>query len=74
TGLFISTGGFTPDARREARRPGARVRLIDRDEFIDLWIRHQERVPEDARARLRLVPVWFLDPASPALVAPVCRH
>ncbi|MCZ7661354.1 MAG: restriction endonuclease [Xanthobacteraceae bacterium] len=61
TGLFISTGGFTPDARREASRAGARVRLIDRDEFIDLWIRHQERVPEDARARLRLVPVWFLE-------------
>lgn len=61
TGLFISTGGFTCPARDEARRPGAPVTLMDRDDFVAQWIRHSADLPEPARARLRFVPVWFLD-------------
>ncbi|PWB62800.1 MAG: hypothetical protein C3F17_10730, partial [Bradyrhizobiaceae bacterium] len=61
TGLFISTGGFTCPARDEARRHGAPVTLMDRDDFVAQWIRHSADLPEPARARLRFVPVWFLD-------------
>ncbi|MCZ7657324.1 MAG: restriction endonuclease [Xanthobacteraceae bacterium] len=62
-GLFVSTGGFSRHAEEEVRRPGAPVTLIDEDDFIALWVRHQEGVPEAARDRLSMSPVHFLDPA-----------
>src|SRR5690606_29580256 len=60
-GLFISTGGFTREARREAQSGAAHIRLVDLDDFLALWIRHYDDLPEAARAKLRLKPVWFLD-------------
>jgi restriction system protein len=61
-GIFISTGGFTPEARREARnQESRRVTLVDLDRFIELWIEHYESVEESKRTLLPLKPVWFLD-------------
>jgi restriction system protein len=64
-GIFISTGGFTPEARREARnQESRRVTLVDLDRFIELWIEHYESVAETKRLLLPLKPVWFLSPPT----------
>jgi restriction system protein len=60
-GLFVSFGGFTRDARREAAAGTPHVRLIDLDGFVELWARHLDALPATARAQLPLAPVWFLD-------------
>jgi uncharacterized protein YdaU (DUF1376 family) len=59
-GLFVATGGFTSGARREAEG-ASHIRLVDFDELIDLWIRHEATLPQPARAQLNLAPVFFLD-------------
>lgn len=61
TGLLVATGGFTRAARREAERGDAHVALMDLDGFLALWVRHADALPDTARARLRLVPVWLLE-------------
>ena len=64
-GIYISTGGFTPEARREARnQESRRVTLVDLDRFVELWIEHYHKVDEAKRGLLPLKPVWFLDPPT----------
>ncbi len=64
-GIYIATGGFTPEARREARnQESRRVTLVDLDRLVELWIEHYDQVDEAKRALLPLKPVWFLDPPS----------
>src|SRR5687768_13709540 len=59
-GLFVATGGFTKEARREAEG-ASHIRLIDLDDFLVLWIAHAAAIPEPARAWLTLSPVHYLD-------------
>lgn len=62
-GIFISTGGFTPDAHSEARhQENRRVTLIGLDELIDLWVENYNRIPEAERQRLPLKPIFYLAP------------
>jgi restriction system protein len=64
-GIFIATGGFTPEARREARnQESRRVTLIDLDRFVELWIEHYDNLDETKRQLLPLEPVWFLAPPT----------
>jgi len=60
-GIFISTGGFTRDAEREARRGQRRLVLIDAVRFFDLWEEHYEKIPEARRRLLPIKRVSFLD-------------
>ena len=54
-GIFVCTGGFTPDAEREARaQESRRLLLIGLDRLFDLWVEHYERVAEPER---RLLPL-----------------
>ena len=39
-GIFVSTGGFTRDATLEAQQTQQPVTLLDRDDFIQLLLRH----------------------------------
>ncbi len=60
-GLFVATGGFTKDAREEARQQSTRkVTLIDLERLYDLWVEHSPKLPDEDRRRLPLRPVWFL--------------
>jgi restriction system protein len=60
-GLFVSTGGFTKDAKDEARQQATRrVTLIDLERFYDLWVEHYPKLPDEDRRRLPLKPVYFL--------------
>jgi restriction system protein len=52
--LYISTGGFTKDARYEAERSTIPVTLVDLPALRDLLLDHYERIDEEAR---RLVPL-----------------
>lgn len=61
-GLFVSSGGFSPDASREAGSGAVHIELIDLDQLIDLWIEHYEKLEEGDKARLRLRTVYFLAP------------
>lgn len=58
-GLYVSTGGFTRDARLEADRSNIPVRLIDLDDFVRLYTDVYDRVDEETRALLPLVRIWW---------------
>ncbi len=58
-GLYVSTGGFSRDARLEADRSNIPVRLIDLDDFVRLYTGVYERVDEETRALLPLVRIWW---------------
>lgn len=62
-GLFVNTGGFTADAEREARNQETRrITLLPAQKLVDLWIERYPELPEQARQRLPLRPVYFLAP------------
>jgi restriction system protein len=62
-GIFVSTGGFTRDARIEARtHETRRLTLLDLGELLDLWIVNYSHVEEAKRTLLPLRPVYYLAP------------
>lgn len=58
-GLFVSTGGFTREARYEADRSNIPVRLLDLDGFVRLYVEMYDRADETTRAILPLVRIWW---------------
>ena len=58
-GLYVSTGGFSRDARLEADSSIIPVRLIDLDDFVRLYTDVYDRVDEETRALLPLVRIWW---------------
>lgn len=62
-GIFVSTGGFTTDAKMQVRNSHVHVELIDLDRFISLWQDFYKKFTDEDRERLRLRPVYFYDPA-----------
>ena len=64
-GLYVSSGGFTSDARDEARTQERRkVTLLDLETFFDLWVEHYEKLSQEARQRFPLKPIHFLAPVE----------
>jgi restriction system protein len=60
-GIFISSGGFTSEAEREARaQEKRRMTLIDLDRLVGLWIEHYDALDDVDRQRLPMKPVYFL--------------
>ena len=58
-GIFISTGGFTTDAKTEALRAGGRLSLMDRDDFIALMLENYEKMEPTFQAMVPLMKVWL---------------
>ncbi|WP_224214686.1 restriction endonuclease [Natrinema longum] len=58
-GLFVSTGGYTSEAKDAARNAEQRVTLIDRDEFIDLLIQHYDDLESEYQATVPLKQVYI---------------
>ena len=56
-GLFVSTGGFTSEAKIEARR-NPRVTLVDSDELVKLLIEYYDNLSPDYRAIVPLRRIW----------------
>jgi restriction system protein len=60
-GIYISAGGFTSEAEREARsQEKRRLTLIDLNRLVALWVEHYGRLADEDRQRLPLKPVYFL--------------
>lgn len=58
-GLYVSTGGFTREAYREAERSIYPVKLLDLDEFVHLYIEYYDKTDERTRTILPLVRIWW---------------
>lgn len=61
-GMFVSTGGFTGDAKITARTSHVHVELIDLDRFIALWQEFYPKLTDEDKDRLRLRPIFFYEP------------
>lgn len=60
-GVFVSSGGFTKDAEIEARTQERRkITLIDLETLFDLWLKHYDKLSQDAKQRFPLRPIYFL--------------
>lgn len=58
-GLYVSTGGFTKDARYEADRATIPLRLMTIDELVDLIVTHYEKLDVETRALIPLKRVYW---------------
>lgn len=64
-GIYVCLAGFTKDAEIYARNQETRrVKLIDAQEFVDLWVDHFEKLSEEGHQRLPLIPIYFLAPTE----------
>ena len=63
-GIFVSTGGFTPDGRNEARRSHVHVELMDLNRLISLWEDFYDKLKEEDKSLLPLRPIYFLTQAE----------
>lgn len=52
--LYVSTGGFTKDARYEAERASIPLALMDLDDLVGAVLEHYEKMDMEAQ---RLVPL-----------------
>ncbi|AOL09353.1 Mrr restriction endonuclease [Burkholderia contaminans FFH2055] len=62
-GIFVSSGGFTSDAKSTARSSHAHVELIDLDRFIALWQQFYVKLTDDDKAILPLTAIYFYAPS-----------
>ena len=58
-GIYVSTGGFTKDARYEAERSLTPVTLVTLDDLVELIVTHYDQFDIDARALLPLVRIYM---------------
>ena len=58
-GLYVSTGGFTKEARYEADRAYIPVRLLDLDSFVRNYVEVYDKVNDNDRAILPLTRIWL---------------
>lgn len=56
-GLFVSTGGFSKDARTEAGK-NSRITLVDADELVLLLTEHYDKLDPDYKAMVPLRRIW----------------
>ncbi len=61
-GLFVSWGGFTRDAEREARKNFFRLRLWTASDLIDAVCRNYAKLSAELRAEIPLQQVWAVVP------------
>jgi restriction system protein len=63
-GIFVSSGGFSPDAKAAARSSHVHVELIDIDRFVALWQEFYPKMADDDKAYLSLIPIYFYAPGG----------
>ena len=61
-GIFVSSNGFTSDAKATARSSHVHVELIDFERFISLWQEFYHKLTDEDKVRLPLRAVYFLAP------------
>jgi restriction system protein len=58
-GLYVSTGGFTREARYEADRTNQALTLMDADDLGKAIVEHYDRMDSEARALLPLKKIYW---------------
>ena len=58
-GLYVSTGGFTREARYEADRTNQNLTLMDADDLGKAIVEHYDRMDSEARALLPLKKIYW---------------
>lgn len=58
-GLYVSTGGFTKEARYGADRANVPVRLLDLDAFVRHYVDVYDKADDDTRSILPLTRIWW---------------
>ena len=58
-GLYVSTGGFTKDARYEAERSNIPITLIDSNKLVNLIIQNYDNFDIEGRALIPLLKVYW---------------
>lgn len=58
-GLYVSTGGFTKEARYEADRVNVPVRLLDLDSFVRHYVEVYDKADDETRSILPLTRIWW---------------
>ena len=58
-GMYVSTGGFTKDAKYEAERANIPIALVTLQELVDLLIQHYTNADTETRALVPLLPVYW---------------
>lgn len=58
--LFVTSGSFSNDARSTAINSKDYIRLIDGDEFIDMWEQYYDKMTDEDKNRLPLKRISFL--------------
>lgn len=62
-GIFVSSGGFTADAKTTARSSHVHVELIDLERFISLWQEFHVKLSDEDKFLLPLKPIFFYAPS-----------
>ncbi|MDD5766645.1 MAG: restriction endonuclease [Candidatus Marinimicrobia bacterium] len=63
-GIFVSTSGFTSDAKTTARSSHVHVELIDLDRFVSLWEEFYNKLTDEDKSLLPILPIYFYSPTS----------
>lgn len=58
--LFVTSGTFSPDAKNTGTNSREFIRLIDGDEFIDMWQEYYDKMSDDDKNMLPLKRISFL--------------
>jgi restriction system protein len=58
-GLYVSTGGFSKEAKYEAERGSIPVVLIDLDEMGNLIVTHYDNFDLDGRTLIQLIKIYW---------------
>jgi restriction system protein len=58
-GLYVSTGGFSKEARYEAERASIPLMLMDLNGLVDGIIEHYERIDAEVRALIPLTKIYW---------------
>lgn len=58
-GLYVSTGGFTKDAKYEANRGSIPVVLLDLDDLSSEIVRHYSEMDMEARSLIPLTKIYW---------------
>lgn len=61
-GIFVSSGGFSSDAKTAARNAQVHMELVDLQRFISLWQEFYSKMIDEDKALLPLTPIFFLAP------------
>lgn len=58
-GLYVSTGGFTKDAKYEAERSNIPVTIIDSTDLVNLILQYYDNFDNESRALMPLIKVYW---------------